>query len=330
MRLFQFLFVLAIVLVGNVQSLQEEEDDNRQEHEGKLTEEYAVELDQDDEGLARNVADQYGYEFGGQIPNLPRHFKFIRKSIHAEGDEKRGDIPRPSLREHPNVKWHEQQRELILEKRHYDYRNRDDFLEYSESEKTKENLGFCNDPMFPKQWYINSEGQVPHVDPKHDMGILKAWKMGYTGKGIVATVMDDGLDHSNRDLQKNFDWKASRDLNGNDNDPQPRDASDQYHGTKCSGEIAATANNSFCGVGLAPDIKIGGIRMLDGTVTGITENAAFGLHPNYIDIYSASWGPRDNGEVIAGPSTLGKKALERGVMKGRKGKNCAICSRYEI
>ena len=31
------------------------------------------------------------------------------------------------------------------------------------------------------------------------------------------------------------------------------------HGTRCAGEIAAKANNSFCGVGVAFNAKIGGI-----------------------------------------------------------------------
>jgi len=30
------------------------------------------------------------------------------------------------------------------------------------------------------------------------------------------------------------------------------------HGTRCAGEIAMTANNDFCGVGVAYNAKIGG------------------------------------------------------------------------
>ncbi|KAK3729636.1 hypothetical protein QZH41_020664 [Actinostola sp. cb2023] len=318
MKLFQFVFVLAIVFVVNVQSNEETDDEEEHEGKGSLTKYFAVELDQDDEALAREVAKLHGFEYGGRIGSLPGHFQLIRESKHAESDEKRGDIPYPSLREHPNVKWHEQQRELILQKRsNFDDYNAD-YLKHYESEG-KSDLNYYNDPKFPKQWYINSVGKEGEPIGS-DMAILKAWKMGYTGKGIVVTVMDDGLDHTNRDLKKNFDFGASTDLNDHDGDPQPRDAADQYHGTKCSGEIAAEANNNFCGVGLAPDVKIGGIRMLDGKVTGITEAGAFGFNMNHVDIYSASWGPKDNGKTLAGPSTLGKKALFQGVTHGRNGK----------
>ena len=30
------------------------------------------------------------------------------------------------------------------------------------------------------------------------------------------------------------------------------------HGTRCAGEVAAVANNSVCGVGVAPGAKVGG------------------------------------------------------------------------
>lgn len=51
---------------------------------------------------------------------------------------------------------------------------------------------------------------------------------------------------------------ASTDINGNDSDPMPRDDGDNKHGTRCAGEVAAVAFNSFCGVGIAYNAKIGG------------------------------------------------------------------------
>lgn len=43
------------------------------------------------------------------------------------------------------------------------------------------------------------------------------------------------------------------------------------HGTRCAGEVAATANNSECAVGIAYGAGIGGVRMLDGDVTDAVE-----------------------------------------------------------
>ena len=55
---------------------------------------------------------------------------------------------------------------------------------------------------------------------------------------------------------------ASYDVNSHDSDPQPRyDMIDSNrHGTRCVGEVAATANNSLCAVGVAYDASVGGKR----------------------------------------------------------------------
>lgn len=37
-----------------------------------------------------------------------------------------------------------------------------------------------------------------------DLNVLAAWKMGYTGKGIVITILDDGLEKDHPDLQANY------------------------------------------------------------------------------------------------------------------------------
>lgn len=34
--------------------------------------------------------------------------------------------------------------------------------------------------------------------------MLAAWKMGYTGRGIVITILDDGLEKDHPDLQANY------------------------------------------------------------------------------------------------------------------------------
>lgn len=99
----------------------------------------------------------------------------------------------------------------------------------------------------------------------------------------------------------------------------PRDNGDNKHGTRCAGEVAAVAFNSYCGIGVAYNASIGGkrvkdtdfyefsfkifcktfsgVRMLDGTVNDAVEAKALGLNPDHIDIYSASWGPEDDGST---------------------------------
>ena len=64
--------------------------------------------------------------------------------------------------------------------------------------------------------------------------------------------------------------------------------------------MAAVANNSFCAVGIAYNSKVGGIRILDGNILDALEAKALSFNRSHIDIYSASWGPDDNGQTIDG------------------------------
>lgn len=40
---------------------------------------------------------------------------------------------------------------------------------------------------------------------------------------------------------------------------------------------------------------------------------ALNFQPNYIDIYSNSWGPSDSGFIVGGPGTYTKKAMLKGI-----------------
>ena len=55
--------------------------------------------------------------------------------------------------------------------------------------------------------------------------------------------------------------------------------------------------------------------MLDGSVTDSVEAASIGFNPDHVDIYSASWGPDDDGRTVDGPAKLAKLAFVNGVTK---------------
>ncbi|MGH0179151.1 UNVERIFIED_CONTAM: hypothetical protein FKN15_000804 [Acipenser sinensis] len=59
--------------------------------------------------------------------------------------------------------------------------------------------------------------------------------------------------------------------------------------------------------------------MLDGEVTDAVEAQSLSFNPNHIHIYSASWGPEDDGKTVDGPARLAKEAFEHGVSEGRGG-----------
>uniref|UniRef100_A0A1B0DR75 Neuroendocrine convertase 2 n=1 Tax=Phlebotomus papatasi TaxID=29031 RepID=A0A1B0DR75_PHLPP len=92
------------------------------------------------------------------------------------------------------------------------------------------------------------------------------------------------------------------------------------HGTRCAGEVAAARDNGICGVGVAYDSKIAGIRMLDQPyMTDLIEANSMGHEPHKIHIYSASWGPTDDGKTVDGPRNATMRAIVQGVNEGRNG-----------
>lgn len=61
--------------------------------------------------------------------------------------------------------------------------------------------------------------------------------------------------------------------------------------------------------------------MLDGDVTDAVEASSLGRNPQHIDIYSASWGPDDDGKTVDGPAALARKAFADGISK--------VCSSFQ-
>ncbi|XP_030045612.1 proprotein convertase subtilisin/kexin type 6 [Microcaecilia unicolor] len=252
---------------------------------------------------AAHLASRYGYVNLGQIGSLDGYYHFYHsKTIKRSALRSRGIHTFLSM--DPKVEWLQQQEVKRRVKRHA--RAEPHFMNFS-------------DLMWPSMWYLHCSDKNHRC--RSEMNVLAAWHRGYTGKNVVVTILDDGIEKNHPDLMQNYDPLASYDVNGEDDDPTPRyDASNENkHGTRCAGEVAAYANNSHCVVGIAYNAKIGGIRMLDGDVTDVVEAKSLGIRPDYIDIYSASWGPDDDGRTVDGPGPLAKAAFEQGIRKGRNG-----------
>ncbi|CAE7202386.1 hypothetical protein PTNB85_08326 [Pyrenophora teres f. teres] len=169
------------------------------------------------------------------------------------------------------------------------------------------------DPIFEEQWHLFNV----HT-PGNDINVTGVWMQGITGKNVTACVIDDGLDHTNNDLKDNFFAEGSHDYNDHEDLPTPK-LSDDRHGTRCAGEIAAGRNDA-CGVGLAYDARISGVRILSGDITDLDEALAINYEMQQNDIYSCSWGPPDDGKTMQAPGILIEKAMVTAVQKGRGGK----------
>nr|XP_040020160.1 furin-like protease kpc-1 isoform X2 [Gasterosteus aculeatus aculeatus] len=189
-----------------------------------------------------------------------------------------------------------------------------------EENKSDQSLTF-NDPLWPMQWELLAQGEYSFSG--FDLNVMPVWKNTITGDGVVVSIVDDGIDHTNKDLKKNFEALASFDVrasHGLSHDPMPLRDEENSHGTRCAGEVAMEANNSYCGVGIAFNARIGGIRLLDGPVTDAMEATSLTYNMAFIDIYVCSWGPQDDGATVDGPLSLTARALRLGTHEGRRGK----------
>uniref|UniRef100_A0AAV2J468 P/Homo B domain-containing protein n=1 Tax=Knipowitschia caucasica TaxID=637954 RepID=A0AAV2J468_KNICA len=243
--------------------------------------------------IADQVAEKAGLENLGQIGQLEGHFLLCSFKF-GSGVWRRHVNPAEVLSSHPHVLWYSQDRVLI---------------------RTKRSVAF-NDPRYPQQWHLHND-----VNRGMDINVTGLWERNITGQGVTVVVVDDGVEHTHQDIQPNYSPEGSYDLNSNDPDPMPHpdSHSDNHHGTRCAGEIAAVPNNSFCAVGVAYGSKVAGIRVLDGPLTDSLEAIAFNKHYQVNDIYSCSWGPDDDGHTVDGPHPLGKASLQHGVIAGRHG-----------
>ncbi|KAI0818960.1 peptidase S8/S53 domain-containing protein [Irpex lacteus] len=154
------------------------------------------------------------------------------------------------------------------------------------------------DPEFPQQWHLNMMN-------------------GITGKGVISTFVDDGLDYNSDDLATNFYAAGSHDFNDHEDLPTPK-LFDDHHGTRCAGQVAAVKND-VCGVGIAYDSKVAGVRILSGPISDVDEAAALNFGYQESSIFSCSWGPPDDGRSMEGPGYLIKKAMVNGIQNGRGG-----------
>ena len=118
-----------------------------------------------------------------------------------------------------------------------------------------------NDTFFPIQW--------PHTAVQSPA----AWAAGCTGAGARVAVLDGGIYAAHPDLDANVDVACSRSFVPGQ--PFNNDTGTFWHGTHVAGIVAAEDNNIGV-VGIAPEAKIMGVKVLHGG-TGSFGNVISGI-----------------------------------------------------
>lgn len=89
--------------------------------------------------------------------------------------------------------------------------------------------------MKGSDWLLLSFHTGQTVGPRgFDINVAPVWHRNITGRGVVVTILDDGIEYTHPDLHANYDAKASYDFNSHDDDPMPRYSPDNInkHGTR--------------------------------------------------------------------------------------------------
>ncbi|OMJ09267.1 Protease KEX1 [Smittium culicis] len=252
-----------------------------------------------DEKVARDFAKKNDLEYIGRLGMLPDRHVFKKDSSASNSTTvKRADF----LNADKLIEFEAAKTSHVLKRRSIADLNPRDWKDTIK----------ISDPMFDKQWHL-----INNFSKGNDINVTSVWEMGVTGLGVTVALIDDGLDYTSEDLFKNFNIEGSYDFNDNTKLPTPR-LGDDYHGTRCAGQIAAI-RNKVCGVGVAYNSKVSGIRMLSGPVSELAEISALNYKYNVNDIYSCSWGPTDDGATVQAPTKPMLEAIQNGISNGRKG-----------
>uniref|UniRef100_A0A1I8GAG1 Neuroendocrine convertase 2 n=1 Tax=Macrostomum lignano TaxID=282301 RepID=A0A1I8GAG1_9PLAT len=263
--------------------------------------------DPDGEAAARRVT--------ADINGL-RLFHAVHDDIPEADSNARDDIIN-AIAQHPDVKRATQQQGFRRNKRGFrsssskavsnpnGRNNTTATMGGSTNNRAEQQLPEPNDPLFEKAWFLKNTGQSWGT-PGLDLNVLPVWEAGYIGRNVTVAIVDDGIDYLHPDLAESYNAEASFDFNSNDPYPFPKYADYRFnsHGTRCAGEVSAKRNNRICSVGVAP---------------GSRKRLPLSHRRDIIDIYSASWGPTDDGKTLDRPLKETSRVLRDGITLGRGG-----------
>ena len=140
-----------------------------------------------------------------------------------------------------------------------------------------------NDPYAGELWGLSAEQGV---------NVEGAWELSAGSQDVVVAIIDTGIDYRHPDLESNL-WRNPGEVPGNGLDDDgngyvddvfglnaisgvinPGDPfDDNGHGTHVAGTIGAKRDNGIGIAGVAPNVKLMGLKFLDGSGSGRLSDA---------------------------------------------------------
>jgi hypothetical protein len=221
----QLLFAVLVLATESLRIVEASQKD-----EAKLSAHWLLKLDTDNIELARRIASEHNFNVVRQVGKLEGYY--IVESVHhraRRSSDSSVDVDHlvensaQKLSAHPSVEQFEREKVLSRKKRDYveDVFSPLDLQTSLLSEVRASRLAPAarllnrrmmmrrgnpnEDPFWGQMWYLNRNLR-DSMSP--DMNVTAAWAMGYSGRGVSVTFLDDGLEWDHPDLQQNYDPKV--------------------------------------------------------------------------------------------------------------------------
>ena len=184
-----------------------------------------------------------------------------------------------------------------------------------------------NDPLAPQQWHLSNTGQTAYADTPGTAGndinvasVYSTW--GYGGRGVIAAVVDTGLEIAHEDLSANVVPGGSWNFGNGTTDPT-NTASTGDHGTGVSGLIAMASDNGKGGIGVAPAASLKGFNFLlnQAQANQLASLGGSSASPNSADVwvFNESYGYSNKNDFPVDPTVEAQYASGASTLRGGKG-----------
>lgn len=154
-----------------------------------------------------------------------------------------------------------------------------------------------NDPLFGQEWHLQR------------VKALEAWSKTQGNHDLVVAVVDTGVDYNHPDLKGHIIKGA--DFTGESDGTDPIDSFG--HGTHVAGIIAASANNGIGVAGVAPNVKVMAVKVLNAKGGGGLFAIARGIK------YAVDHGAKIVNLSLGGPAVTDLISTSIGWWANRKG-----------
>ena len=190
-------------------------------------------------------------------------------------------------------------------------------------------IGTVSDPLATQQWHLKNTGQNAFADgvgiAGFDINVDPVYSaFGITGNGVIAAVVDTGLEIAHEDLTANVVPGGSWNFGNGTTNPTNTVDTTGDHGTSVGGLIAA-ARNGLGGIGVASTANLKGFNFLSmnpQTELGLIDSlGGSSAAPNSSDvfIFNQSFGISPSGDVAMDPVVEAQYLAGVTSLRGGKG-----------